>query len=87
MKQLRNVWLLTVKDFKLFASDRLALFFAILFPFMFIILFNFLMQGVGSADSRLTINLVTQGQGGLSSQIIAAMETKDITQLAPGEPE
>ena len=86
-QQLKNVWLLTVKDFKLFASDRLALFFAILFPFMFVILFNILMQGVGSADSRLTINLVTQEQGGISSQIIAAMETKDVTQLAPGEPE
>ena len=57
MKQLRNMWLLMVKDLKIFAADRTALIFAILFPFFFIVLFNFVMGGVGGSDQRLVINL------------------------------
>jgi len=88
MKQLRNVWLLMVKDLKIFASDRAALFFSILFPFMFVILFNFILAGVGSQDQRLVINLATrEPQSGMSWQIISALETKDVSTLAPGEPQ
>ena len=46
MKQLRNMWFLMVKDLKIFAADRAALIFAILFPFFFIVLFNFVMNGM-----------------------------------------
>jgi ABC-2 type transport system permease protein len=88
MKQMRNVWFLTVKDLKVFVSDRGALFFSILFPFLFIVLFNFVMAGVGGEDSRLQINLVTHEPAtGISNQIIAALETKDVSTLGPGEPE
>jgi ABC-2 type transport system permease protein len=87
MKQLKHIWFITVKDLKLFLTDRLALFFFILFPFMFIVLFNFLLRGVGGQDSRLELHLVTQeAAGGLSYQIISTTETKDEAQLKPGEP-
>ncbi|MBN1644403.1 MAG: ABC transporter permease [Dehalococcoidales bacterium] len=87
MQQLRNIWLLTIKDLKLFAADRGALFFAIIFPMLFVVLFNYMMTGVMGEDSRLEINLATQEPaGGISYQIIAAMETKDATTLKPGEP-
>ena len=82
------MWFLMVKDLKIFASDRTALIFAILFPFFFITLFNFVMKGVGSEDQRLVINLVTrEPANGISTQLIASMETKDIAGLKPGEPD
>jgi len=88
VKQLKNIWFLTVKDLKVFTADRGALFFSILFPFLFIVLFNFVMAGVGSEDSRLQIRLVTREPAfGISNQIIAALETKDVSKLGPGEPE
>lgn len=87
MKQLKHIWFITVKDLKLFLTDRLALFFFILFPFLFVIVFSFMLRGVGSQDPRLEMHLVTQeAAGGLSYQIISAMETKDEAQLQPGEP-
>lgn len=87
MKQLRHIWFIARKDLKLFATDRLALLFFILFPFLFMIMFNFILSGVGSEDDRLELHLVTQeAEGGLSYQIIAAIETKDDSQLRPGEP-
>ena len=77
-----------VKDLKIFASDRMALLFSILFPFMFVILFNFILSGLGSQDPRLVINLATrEPQGGMSWQIVSGLETKDTTALAPGQPE
>jgi len=88
VKQLKNIWYLTVKDLKVFTADRGALFFSILFPFLFIVLFNFVMAGVGSEDSRLQIRLVTREPAfGISNQIVAALETKDVSKLGPGEPE
>jgi len=71
MKQLRNVWFLMVKDLKLFVSDRAALFFSILFPFLFIVLFNFILAGVGGQDERLVINFATrEPPSDMSNQII-----------------
>jgi len=88
MKQLRNMWFLTVKDLKIFASDRTALIFAILFPFFFIVLFNFVMKGVGGEDQRLVINLVTrEPASGISTQLISSLATTDISALKPGEPD
>ncbi len=86
MKQLSYIWFITLKDLKLFATDRGALFFFILFPFLFIALFSFMSMGT-SEDSRLELYLVTQeAEGGLSYQIIGAIETEDEAQLKPGEP-
>jgi len=87
MKQLRYVWFIALKDLKLFFRDRLALFFFILFPFMFVILFNFLLGDALSEDDPLVFHLATrEAEGGLSHQIIGAMVTRDWEQLEPGQP-
>jgi ABC-2 type transport system permease protein len=87
MKNLKRAWIIAMKDLKIFATDRASVFFFIIFPFMFIILFNFLMRGMGGEDQRLELHLATQeGPSGLSQQIIGAMETKDEAVLQPGEP-
>lgn len=85
MEQLRLIWFIALKDLKIFATDRGALFFFILFPFLFIIIFS--LMGGGSEDPRLELHLVTQeAEDGLSHQIIGAIETEDDSQLEPGEP-
>ena len=72
---------------RLFAADRRALFFFIAFPFMFIVLFNFLLAGATQQDNRLELHLVTrENSGGLSRSIIDNLETKDESELEPGEP-
>jgi len=87
MGQVKHIWFIALKDLKLFATDHMALLFAILFPFLFVILFNFMFSSVGGEDERLELHLVTKEiDGGLSYQIIGAMETKDDSQLQPGEP-
>jgi ABC-2 type transport system permease protein len=86
MRNLKHIWYISLKDLKIFVSDRASLFFSIVFPFLFIILFNSLMGGVGSEDDRLVLHMTTQeAEGGLSHQIIGAIVTKDETQLNPGE--
>ena len=87
MRQLKHIWFIAINDLKLFATDRSALFFAILFPFLFVILFNYLNMGASGEDPRVELHLVTQeAEGGLSHQIIGAIETRDEEQLKPGEP-
>ena len=89
MGQLRLVWFIALKDLKLFTRDRMALFFFVLFPFMFIFMFNTIMSGVGAEDDRLVFHLVTleeEAEGALSHQIIASLETPDEPSLQPGEP-
>jgi ABC-2 type transport system permease protein len=87
MKRLTHAWFIALKDLKLFVNDRLALLFAVLFPFLFIVLFSFVLSDVGSEDSRLELHLVTQeAEGGLSHEVIGALETQDDSQLKPGEP-
>jgi len=72
---------------KIFVSDRGATFFFIIFPIMFIVLFNFVMKGIGGNDQRLELHMVTlEPVSGLSYQILGAMETKDVDQLKPGDP-
>ena len=78
---------MAVKDVRLFMTDRMALFFFLLFPFMFIILFNYLLSGVRQQETRLELHLVTQEVGsGFSRDIIDTLETKDESKLKPGEP-
>ncbi|MDY6910965.1 MAG: ABC transporter permease [Chloroflexota bacterium] len=86
MRHLSHIWFIALKDLKIFVTDRLALGFALLFPFLFIVLFS-LMPAGADEDSRLEIHLATQeAEGGISHDIIGAMETIDESQLAPGEP-
>ncbi|OGO43405.1 MAG: hypothetical protein A2Z05_00730 [Chloroflexi bacterium RBG_16_60_22] len=87
MLQLTHIWLIAVKDLKIFVRDRAAVFFFIVFPFIFIIMFNFLLSGIGGEDERLELHLVTrEPAGGLSHQIIGAMTKAEESQLAPGQP-
>ena len=85
MQTLRHIWLIALKDLKLFASDKLALFFAILFPFFFITMFYFMLGGIGGEDTRLRLYLVTQEKEGLSHDIIDSLVTVDESLLQPGE--
>jgi len=75
MKRLKHLWFIALKDLKLFATDRGALFFFILFPFLFITLFTFMDIGA-TEDTRLQLHMVSQeAEGGLSYQIIDALES------------
>ncbi|MGB2584461.1 MAG: ABC transporter permease, partial [Dehalococcoidia bacterium] len=86
MKHLSHIWFIMLKDLKLFSRDRMALVFFILFPLMFVVLFNFLLADVSSEDERLELHVATQeADGGLSHQIIGALETKDDSELEPGD--
>ncbi len=86
MKQLSYVWFIALKDLSIFAKDRAAMFFFIIFPFMFVVMFYYLNVGAVE-DKRLELHVATQeAESGLSHQIIGAMETVDESQLKPGEP-
>ncbi|UCB42611.1 MAG: ABC transporter permease [Dehalococcoidales bacterium] len=90
MVQPRLVWFIALKDLKLFTRDRMALFFFVLFPFMFVILFNFLLSDAFvDEDNRLVFHLITleeETETAVSHQIIAALVTPDESSLRPGEP-
>jgi ABC-2 type transport system permease protein len=87
MKSLRHIWVIAVKDMTLFARDRTALFFNLLFPFLFVALFATVMSGFGSEDPRLVLRVATlEGSGSLSHLIARAVETDNENELEPGEP-
>jgi len=86
MQSLRHVWFIAMKDLRLFVTDRMALASFILFPFLFVALFNIVLGDVGSEDQRLELHIVTQEDSdGLSHQIARAIETEDEAELEPGE--
>jgi ABC-2 type transport system permease protein len=88
MRSISHIWFIALKDLKLFARDRQALIFAILFPFLFVIIFSFALSEVGSEDERLELHLVTQeDRNGYSHDIIESIETEeeDMAELEPGE--
>ncbi len=86
MKQLSYVWFIALKDLSIFAKDRAAVFFFVIFPFMFVVMFYFLNVGA-TEDKRMELHVVTQeAESGLSHQIIGAIQTVDESQLRPGEP-
>jgi len=83
---LKHILVITLKDLKIFSRDRQALVFAILFPFMFVILFSVAMSSISSEDERLELHVVTQEDSeGRSRFIIEEMETEDELDLDPGE--
>ncbi len=86
MTQFKYMWLIALKDLRIFVKDRAAVFFFIIFPFMFILMFFFLNLGAPT-DDRLTYHLATrEAEDGLSHQILSAMETTDESLLPPGAP-
>jgi ABC-2 type transport system permease protein len=86
MMNLKHVWFIALKNVRLFMTDRTALIMFILFPFLFIVMFNLLMNNAGAGDARVTLHLSTQETAGLSLQIIQSMETRDESTLSPGSP-
>jgi ABC-2 type transport system permease protein len=86
MQNLKHTWFIAMKNLRLFMTDRTALIMFILFPFLFIVGFNLMMNNAIKVDERLTLNLATQESEGISLQIIQALETKDPTSLSPGSP-
>jgi len=83
---MKHVWFIAMNDLRLFVTDRLAVAMFILFPFLFIIMFNIMMGNVGASDSRLELHLVTQETSGISVDLIKSMVTTDESQLKPGDP-
>jgi len=74
MKHLKHIWFIALKDLRIFATDRGALIFFILFPFFFITLFVFMNIGA-SEDIKLQLHIASQeAEGGLSYQVIDALE-------------
>jgi ABC-2 type transport system permease protein len=87
MKSLTRIWLIAIKDLKIFSRDRGTVFFFLIFPILFMFLFNYLMAGVGGEDQRLEMHLVSrEAAGGLSYQIINGMVSGDVSQLPSGQP-
>jgi ABC-2 type transport system permease protein len=75
MRQLKHIWFIALKDLRIFATDRGALIFFILFPFFFITLFSFMNFGT-TEDTKLQLHIVSQEvEGGLSYQIIDALKS------------
>jgi len=86
MKDIKHTWFITVKDLKLFVMDRGAIFFFILFPFLFVALFSVILGSAESQDERFELHLVTlEDRGSLSHKILEAIETEDESELESGE--
>jgi ABC-2 type transport system permease protein len=85
MKNLKHIWFIALKNLKIFVSDRTSLFFFIIFPFIFIVMFSFILKDAFNQDARLELHLATQETSGLSTQILGVMETKGVNALAPGQ--
>ncbi len=85
-KNLRHVWYIAINDVKLFWTDRLAVGMFIIFPFLFIVMFNLLLANTQDTDSRLELHLATQETEGISVQMIESLATVDESALPPGAP-
>jgi len=87
VKHLSHIWFIALKELKIFSKDRMALSFFILFPFLFMVLFNFLLSDVGGEDERLVLHVATQeAEGGRSYEQLGRMETGNVSELEPGAP-
>jgi ABC-2 type transport system permease protein len=86
MIQLRRIFFIAHNNLRLFLTDRLAVAMFLLFPFLFIIMFNLLLGNTGTEDTRMKLHLATRESDGISLHLIQAMATTDESKLAPGEP-
>jgi ABC-2 type transport system permease protein len=86
MIQLRRIFFIAHNNLRLFLTDRLAVAMFILFPFLFIIMFNLLLGNTGTEDTRMKLHLTTREPDGISLHLIQSMATTDESKLAPGEP-
>jgi ABC-2 type transport system permease protein len=86
MKNLKHVWYIAMNMLRLFVTDRTAVIMFILFPFLFIVMFNILLSNVGTEDKRLELHMATRENVGISQMIIQGILTADPAQLPPGAP-
>jgi ABC-2 type transport system permease protein len=86
MIQLRRIFFIAHNNLRLFLTDRLAVAMFILFPFLFIIMFNLLLGNTGTEDTRMKLHLATRESDGISLHLIQSMASTDESKLAPGEP-
>ncbi|MFW6126263.1 MAG: ABC transporter permease, partial [Chloroflexota bacterium] len=88
MKSVAHMWFIMLKDLKMFSRDRMALFFFILFPFIFVIVFNFLLGDVSGGDEKIALNATTREtqEDSISHTILHALTAEDESDLEPGEP-
>ena len=70
---LRQAGLLAVKDLQIFFRDRIAAFFAFIFPFMFVIGFTLALSGQGPSDDQLRLTIANQDDGAISRNIIRGL--------------
>ena len=69
----RQSLLLAWKDTRIFFKDRMALAFAFLLPFVFVIGFSLALQGAGPDDAPLEFVIATQESDGISVQTIESV--------------
>ena len=69
----RQAFILASKDTKVLFKDRLAVGFAFLFPFLFVIGFTLALGGQGPSDDRVEFVLTTLETDGVSNQLIDAL--------------
>ena len=84
----RQSLLLAWKDTRIFFKDRMALAFAFLLPFVFVIGFSLALQGAGPDDAPLRFVIATQETDGVSVATIAgitAAEDAGVTAMAYAE--
>jgi ABC-2 type transport system permease protein len=84
--QLKRVGFIALNTLRMFVTDRLAVGMFILFPFLFIVMFNLLLANTGTGDTRMELHLATQETNGISQEIIQSLVTPDPSKLAPGDP-
>ncbi len=76
MKTLKELYLANLREF---SRDRMALFFTVAFPILFILLFGMLFRNPGKFDD--TVGIVLEDQGPVGGQIAAVLEA-----LPAGQP-
>jgi ABC-2 type transport system permease protein len=86
LNNLKHIWYIALNDARLFLTDRLAVGMFILFPFLFIVMFNMLLGNVGAEDTRMQLHVATRETAGISLHLIQSMETTDEASLPPGAP-
>lgn len=85
MRNLRHAWYIGLNEVRWFLTDRLALGMFILFPFLFIVMFNLLLSNVGTGNNQLVLHLATQETDGISLHLIQGMVTSNESQTQSGQ--
>ena len=55
LQNLKHVWYIALNDLRLFMTDRLAVGMFILFPFLFIVMFNLMLGNIGGAIEKYEV--------------------------------